>query len=681
MRVTSFPTAISMSLSRSADPVRTFLRSILIVLLLYGALPAASAADLEILPEHPRLFFRETPWAGRLTVKEIRVRFGHTSARTVVERMRGTLPNLALKALILQDPAVRSQVIQELIGPLQFENPTTDEGVELAWRSMAFDWLFTDPMFSSSQRTEAGNQIAAGAEFLIRSLEDGGHVFHTRMYGWATGITLAGLALHGHHPAADRLARYGRDYYVQQLFPARQLQDGSVHNGFGYGRKYTMWLTAHFLSAWYSATGENLWARIESEQGDWARREMLFNIYGRYPDGTYLRFGDSYSLMSDGFTFRAVSERAAAYGDALGFGFLRFLMSDSRERGSRGESEGSQDNLDVVDEGTAYTYFLFYDPDAEIRSPWSLPTKILFSPEGTGMVIWRSTWEKDGTTLFFKCGDYFGDHGHFDQGHLDIFRRAPLLIDSGSYLTFSGTFRMDYWRKTVAHNSILITEPGRADEGGQRVFHSQEDPTIQSYLENKQSETGEILAYEVKERIAYVAGEFSAAYPADRAEKITRELAFVDDRFLLVRDRITVGRPGLSPRILWHCPVQPVFAQDGKGFSVSRKGARATVQVLLPRESPLDWIDGFQVAGQQIRPEGQLKGLDDMGVGRVEVMARENGPREFEFLHLIDIADSDVSEVPVSMEQDGETIRVKIGRSLVILAPDRSMPQLLGAED
>jgi heparin/heparan-sulfate lyase len=297
------------------------------------------------------------------------------------------------------------------------------------------------------------------------------------------------------------------------------------------------------------------------------------------------------------------------------------------------------------------------------------------------MVIWKSNWEKDGTTIFFKCGDYFGDHGHFDQGHLDIFRRAPLLIDSGSYLTFSGTFRMDYWRKTVAHNSILITEPGQADEGGQRVFHSQEDPTIQSYLANEQSETGEILEYETKERVAYVAGEFSAAYPADRVDQVTRELAFVDDRFLLVRDRITVGRSGLSPRILWHCPVQPVFAQDRKGFTVSRKGARATVQVLLPDESRLDWIDGFQVAGQQIRPEGHLKGLDDMGVGRVEVAAQENGSRTFEFLHLIDIADSNISEVPVSVHQDRETIRVKIGGSLVILGPDCSIPQLLGAED
>ena len=322
------------------------------------------------------------------------------------------------------------------------------------------------------------------------------------MYGWAMGAGLAGLALYGHHPEAPRYAAFARDYFRDKLFPARRLQDGTVHNGFGYGRKYTMWLTAHFITAWYSATGENLWQEIES-QGDWARREILFLIYGRYPNGSYLRFGDSYSLLSDNYSFRAISERSQAYGDSIGQGFLNLMLEQNQGR--------------VTEEPTAYAYFIFYDPEAPGTSHTTLPTRQLFSREGTGLLVWKSDWTDNGTTVFFKCGNYFDDHGHFDQGHLDVYRRAPLLIDSGSYLTFDGPFRKEYWHRTVAHNSVLIVDPLLpGDEGGQRVFSSQNDSSMAMYHADRQAETGDILDYLDEPGLAYVAGDMTAAYPSDR---------------------------------------------------------------------------------------------------------------------------------------------------------------------
>jgi len=620
--------------------------------------PPAWGAAPSIYPEHPRLFFRSSSWGERgLTLEMVKERAKRPSAAGILQKLKGSLPNLALRSLILDEDAAAREVIDELQEPIRMGSITTEDGITVAWRAMAYDWLYHHPYFTAEKKSKAAEYIIRAARILQRQINHGGHIFHTRMYGYGMGIGLAGLALYGDHPEAGDLVQFAETYFKKQLFPARQLQDGTVHNGFGYGRKYTMWNCAHFISCWYSATGENLWELIAREQGDWARREIHFLIAGRYPDKTYLRYGDSYSLGSDYYTFRAVSERAWAYADPVGYGILNLLIE--------------QNDGDILPGATTYVYFLFYDPDAPSTSHTTLPTRTLFSREGTGMVIWKTSWADDGTTVFFKCGNYFGDHGHFDQGHMDIFRRSALLLDSGSYLTFSGAFRTEYWHRTVAHNTILVVDPAiKDDEGGQRVFHSQSDGTLQEYLANKQAETGDILDYLDEKGISYVAGDFTAAYTKDRVRKVTREIAFVDDRYLVVVDRLVTARPGLVPKVLWHTPVEPDIDREGLSFEVARKGARAIVRTLLPEEAQLEWIKGFKVGTRNIEPVGEQKGLKDMGVGRIEVSSPTQNGNTYLFLHVIDVADTGVVPGQTGVESTGEEIRVTVGERTIAFKAD-----------
>jgi hypothetical protein len=521
---------------------------------------------------------------------------------------------------------------------------------------MVYDWLFHNPAFTPDKKSRAAENIATGAEKLVQALKQDGHLFHTRMYGWAMGIALAGLSLHGEHPRADFFASFGRDYFERILFPARKLQDGSVHNGFGYGRKYTLWLSAHFLSAWYSATGENLWQEIDGTREAWPRREILFNIYGRYPDKSYLRFGDSYSIFSDAYSFRAVAERAWAYADPVGQGFLNQLLEENSGK--------------AVEKPSAYIYFLFYDPREPAVSPDTLPTKMLFSPRGTGMVIWKSDWSRQGTTIFFKCGNYFEDHGHFDQGHLDVFRQESLLIDSGAYLTFDGAYRKEYWRKSVAHNTLLVVDPAlENDEGGQRIFHSQSDETMADYLADTQVETGDILDHRVERELAYAAGDLTRAYPAERVRRLTREIVFLADRFLVVVDRLIVARRGLVPKVLWHCPVTPETSSRSGTFKIQRKETRAWLTTLWPPEARQEWIEGPRVGGKLILQEGHLKGFPDMGKGRIEV-STSSDRLEHLFVHTIDIADNGAAPAAANIHWKKDRIRVTVGPCEVSLKRD-----------
>lgn len=625
------------------------------------------AESAEVYPSHPRLFFRVEKWGGNgLTLDELKDRTTRPGAEEMLSRLGGSLPNLALRSLLTGERAPAREALERLVQAIEFDG-TTSDGIRVAFAAMAFDWLFNDPDFGEREKALAAGHIAEAAGRLMHSLERGSHIFHTRMYGWATGVALAGLALDGHHPDAARLAAYADRYYRERLFPARALQDGAVQNSFGYGRKYTMWLTGHFISCRLSATGENHWTDIRDNQGDWARREILFLIYGRYPNHSYLKFGDSYSLLSDNFTFRAVSERAQAYGDPLGKGFLKYL-----DRVNRG---------DLVESPTEYAYFLFYDPLWTGESFESLPARELFSRDGLGMTVWKTGWDADATTVFFKCGDYYDDHGHFDQGHLDIFRRAPLLVDSGAYLTFAGEFRSRYWHRSVAHNTILVMDPEiPGDIGDQRVFSSQGSSTMREYMADTRAETGDVLDYREEEWFSYVAGDITAAYTPDRAGRITRELAFVDGRRLVVLDRVSLAREGLEAGVLWHCSAVPDTLFDGKRFTVRRAGARLEVRCLLPSDAVLRWVEGFVSGGERIVPESDISGFGDIGAGRVEVIAPA-GQAERLFLHLIDIGDvtdspldslyaaeKAASRLPVSpvvtVGADAVTVNLPGGRSL-----------------
>ncbi|HLA39286.1 MAG TPA: heparinase II/III family protein, partial [Candidatus Glassbacteria bacterium] len=306
-----------------------------------------------------------------------------------------------------------------------------------------------------------------------------------------------------------------------------------------------------------------------------------------------------------------------------------------------------------------------YDPERPAKSYETLPPRMLFSRSGTGMAVWKSSWEQNGVTVFFKCGNYFDDHGHFDQGHLDVFHRAPLLIDSGAYLTFDGPFRTEYWHLSVAHNTILIVDPAVAgDEGGQRVFSSQSDDTLEKYLANKKSKTGDIIGYLDDGNLAYVAGDLSAAYSLERAESVIREVAFLDNSFLVVLDRVTTRRPELKPKVLWHCPVYPVTSADRRRFTVDRSGGRVVVTTLLPQPAEIAWIDSFEVGGRKIAPEGKFQAVEGMGVGRFEV----GDPREVTdhlFLHVIEITDTPAD--PNAYEARPEEVSAMVSGGVIVV--------------
>ena len=606
------------------------LRKLLIAILLTGFSAADTALSYQVFEGHPRLFFRQEAWGERsVTTDMLRKRARDSRYSRFLEKMtrRGSC-NWALKAVMLDDTEAALECIERLEKREDFGN-TTDAGLELMWDAMAFDWLYNNENFTPAAKEKVIATLARGAEHCMRLYtSQGAHIFHTRMYGYPTGVAVAGLALKGHHPEADKFIDWAYNVYLRDLFPARRIQDGTVHNSMAYGRKYTMWLVGHFIAAWYSATGENLWQMIRQQQGDWAWREALFVIYGEQPDGLLVRFGDCFFRGSERFSFRVVSERAFAYGEPVGAGYVDYLF-DIHSAVTR--------NRIGTEMGNEYQVFLYWDADQQGVPHTTLPARILFSPKGTGMAFWRTGWESEDTFIFFKCGDYFDNHGHFDSGHVEIFRRAPLLIEAGTYSGGTGTDHYQkFFHNSISHNTIQIVDPSDPeDAGSQRFYNNQGQGTIERYLANEKNEYGDVIAYRDQEGWAYLAADFTAAYPPGRVKQVVRELAWIGERYLVVVDNISLAGGIFQPRVLWHYPVAPLL-ETGR-FTVSDAGARAVVNVLAPAEAVIDTVAAFRVGTTTYPPR---KPDPSLGAGRVEIRVRETGRLDYTFVQVIDVADN-----------------------------------------
>ncbi len=595
---------------------------------------------VEVSEGHPRLFFRDSAWGERsITTEQLRQRANDPRYAAYVNRLTYSSCNVALKAILFDDTQAARECISMMESNFDFDGTTTD-GELLMWRAMAFDWLYNHPDFTETHKQNVIRKLAQGASWCRSEyIGQGPHVFHTRMYAFALGTAIAGLALKGHHQDADFYIDWADSIFTHHLFPARHLQGGSVHNSLAYGRRYVMWHCGHFMSAWYSATGQDKWKTVREQQDDWAWREAEFIMYGRQPDGLLVRYGDCFRRTSERFSFRVIGERAFACSKPIGMNYLHYLF----------QTQANMTDNRVVEEGNAYHVLLYWDADDPGRSFKTLPTRTLFSPQGTGMVFWRSGWGEDDTFIFFKCGNYFGNHGHFDQGHLEVFHRAPLLIEGGAYEgDFDSNYRLNYYRKTVAHNLILAVNPALAqDEGGQRIFSNQGEPSVESYLGNPINETGDIIDYRDQGNWCYVSGSFGSAYDNSRIIRAVREVAWIGERYLVVVDNIKLGSSSFLPKVIWHYTVTPVI--EGNRFTVTDRGGRAVVTVLAPPEATIDTIQAYRIGTAYYPPPDPRPSI---GVGRTEISVPQPGVADYTFVQVIDVADEGIAPGSLAFESD-----------------------------
>jgi hypothetical protein len=600
--------------------------------------PGQAPRPTSVHPEHPRLFFHREPWGdGGLTLAEVRKRgasFVEGLASEVMRSPEGA-PNLALHSLISGSQASAEQAIRLMKMGHSGGEWTTTQGDEIEAIAISYDWLAgAGPVFSAEDRRAVQDVLVRSGRASMRALSTGASIYHTRMYAWANGALFAGLALEGDRPEAAELIDFGIRYYKQRLIPARQHTAGAWFNALSYGKKYMCRSVFSFLTAWRSATGENLWAKAKEGGNDWPETMLFYLMYMLRPDHRFATYGDIFDSMwrSDQGTRRVVAQAVAETRNPYGQGFLQELEARHGRKTYDRESRW---------------YQIFEDSSIPARPRSELPLARLFSPKALGAVVMRSGWGPQDTWVLFKCGNYGDNHGHFDQGHFEIFRRGQLALDS-----FYGA------KDTVYHNTILVNDPQDPnDRGNQRVFSRQVHASLESYLSDPIVRTGKILEFRVTGGTTCVLGDVTPAYPPDKVQSFTRQLVFLERKVIVIFDVVTVANARFKRRFLLHYPAAPSL--DGQSFRWAGNGGQLIVRTVLPEKAAIADIP----LSERDRPVPFKNFNEWYPKGRVEVEPAVYDSPTTVFLHVLAPGEEGDLAPEVQLRDEGSTYGLRIGAS------------------
>jgi hypothetical protein len=235
---------------------------------------------------------------------------------------------------------------------------------------------------------------------------------------------------------------------------------------------------------------------------------------------------------------------------------------------------------------------LYWSPDVRRERPASLA----YREPTLGQIFARSDWSDDATWVSFNAGPQLDTHQHYDAGNLTIFRNVDLLVDSGSFDAFGSNHWYNYYVRTVAHNTITVTDPEEqwagiwggvptartVNDGGQRTAAPLTPaPTLDQYLANR-------AAYDKARIERYVDGswgmyaranltnayqnpQYQSARPdgSRNRPKVThvgREVVYlrkVEGRrdAVVVFDRVVATDPSFRKAVLWHAR-EPFESQE-----------------------------------------------------------------------------------------------------------------------
>jgi hypothetical protein len=434
--------------------------------------------------------------------------------------------------------------------------------------SLAFDWLYEHPAFDATLKDSLANGLLDGASTLLAgpdlSIPEQAS-YHNYVLRYLAIVSFALAAVRAHPSVADRCRalRQRTQRAFDNILETTQLvtPEGSYHESMDYFR---ITLAPLAMLAELQRTTTAI---------DPARRYTVFAsigatyLYKLLPDGTPSREGDN--------EYPVLDERDTAL---LGYAVHRFKDPYCAWLLRSSGFVPPHWVLPVLE-------FLWDDSNVVPRhpvlaAPAELPRQRFFP--GVGHMVIRSGWEPDATWIEFDCGPYFSKHQHLAQNHFSIYHRGYLAIDSGAdYTDTESPHYLNYYRRTVAHNSMLIYDPEErffwsdnivdaANDGGQRMDSARFWNTVRSTDDwNRTRDLWNIGAMRVIDYKPgshhYAMGDATRAYSSSKLDRFTRELLYhPNSNILLIFDRVKSRNSAFRKTWLLHGVNEPFFSAEGK---------------------------------------------------------------------------------------------------------------------
>ncbi len=438
----------------------------------------------------------------------------------------------------------------------------------------------------------------------------------------------AGIAIYDEFPEMYRLAA-GR--FFREHRPARNwfYPGNAYHQGDSYGPHRYSWDTYP------------LWIFDRLGAGNVYNPEQRFVpylwIYTTRPDGQRLRAGDTFACSAPRgqpwSQYVGTVLTASYYGDGI--------LLDQYQR--QGGSGGNETIFEV----------LWRDTELQPKSIRTLPLSRYFGSP-FGWTVARTGWDENAVIAEMKINEYnFVNHQHLDAGAFQIYYKGALAIDSGLYQggssgAYGSPHCLNYYWRTVAHNSLLIYDPnekfggrGYGNDGGQRLPHGRSEARDLKVLLAPENgyRTGKVLAHGFgpdpqTPDFTFLQGDITEAY-SKKVRQVTRSFVFLNLRnsqvpaALVVFDRVASTDPAFRKDWLLHTLEEPRIESTSAVVDCTRYGnrGRLTLDTLLPANASLTKVGGpgkeFWVFGQNYANDVDPKRLErssiETGAWRIEV--------------------------------------------------------------
>jgi hypothetical protein len=379
---------------------------------------------------------------------------------------------------------------------------------------------------------------------------------------------VAALALLGESPDAEKwaAAAHAHHHRANQLLSP----DGYYYEGIEYWIFSTPWLV-HFADAWEHATGESLW-----ELGPY-RGWKHYVAHALLPNGQdAFDFGDAWEGPLTRERRGAEISRLYPGGTLQSNANLLYRVA-ARLRDP--ETQAVADRCRAFGHTSLEEYWtlLWRDPRLEAAPMSRLPLGHRF--EDSGLVFFRTSWEKDALAFAFKAGPPEGHraarllarvpewrsstgHSHPDAGSFIVWAGGRVLVGDTGY---AGRPQARH------HNTVVVGGFGQGRETEHDAWEGMDRELLGKIrIEDATFGPGAV----------HIVAEIAAAYPPAAAlETFRRELSFEAPGRFRVRDRLQTRE---DRALEWFLHADRPFAVDGTSFRVDAGGVGLEGRVTLP---------------------------------------------------------------------------------------------------